>query len=50
MAHIDCLSRSPMTINLVTVEDELLFKQLTNPKLKVSQKIKIVRQEVFRIN
>lgn len=34
MSHVDCLSRSIMTINLLTAEDEIMYKQLTDPKIR----------------
>lgn len=34
MVHVDCLSRQIMSINIVSFEDELIYKQLMDPKLK----------------
>ncbi|KMQ83283.1 pro-pol polyprotein [Lasius niger] len=34
MAHVDCLSRSIMTISLITIEDKIMYKQLADPKIK----------------
>jgi hypothetical protein len=34
MSHVDFLSRNIETINAITAEDELMFKQLTDTKLK----------------
>lgn len=34
MAHVDCLSRNVETISVITAEDELMYRQLTDPKLK----------------
>ncbi|NEV49188.1 hypothetical protein EUZ93_01530 [Wolbachia pipientis] len=34
MKHVDCLSRNVMTVNAITAEDELMYKQLSDIKLK----------------
>lgn len=34
MIHMDCLSRQVMLINNITIEDEVLYKQLADTKLK----------------
>lgn len=34
MSHVDCLNRSIITINHLTVEDEIMYKQLADPKIK----------------
>ncbi|KMQ85072.1 pro-pol polyprotein [Lasius niger] len=34
MSHVDCLSRNIMTVNTITLENELIYRQLTDPKLK----------------
>lgn len=34
MAHVVCLSRCIMNINLITIEDELMYKQIADPKIK----------------
>lgn len=33
MTHVDCLSRNVLLVNAITVEDELLYKQLADSKL-----------------
>lgn len=32
--HVDCLSRNVMVVESMSFEDELLYKQLSDPKLK----------------
>lgn len=34
MGHVDCLSRNIMVINALTAEDEIMYKQLADPKIK----------------
>lgn len=34
MKHVDCLSRNVMMVNSINLEDELMYKQHTDPKLK----------------
>lgn len=34
MTHVDCLSRYVASINLITIEDEVMYRQLTDPKIK----------------
>jgi len=34
MKHVDCLSRNVTSINFITAKDELMYKQLTDTKLK----------------
>jgi len=32
--HVDCLSRNIASINVIAMEDELMYKQLADPKIK----------------
>lgn len=34
MVHVDCLSRSTDTINIVSMEDKVMYKQMMDLKLK----------------
>jgi len=34
MTHVDCLSRNVMLIKNISIEDEILYKQLADPKIK----------------
>lgn len=34
MAHVDCLRSSIMVVNLISIEDEIMYKQLADPILK----------------
>lgn len=34
MTHVDCLSRFIANINVISVEDKLIYKQLVDPKIK----------------
>lgn len=58
MTHVDCLSRNVMVVNINTIEDELLYKQLTDSKikdiaetieLKGSKNFTLIHGLVFRI-
>jgi len=49
MAHVDCLSRNP-TINAITAEDEVMYRQLSDPKLKeIAERVELLGSKNFAI-
>jgi len=50
MKHVDCLSRNIVTINVITAEDELMYKQLTDVKLKeLAENVELRGSKYFTI-
>lgn len=50
MSHVDCLSQNIMYVNSISVEDELLYKQLTDPKIKeIAEMIEIKGSKYFTL-
>lgn len=50
MIHVDSLSRVVMTINFVSAEDELMYKQLMDPKLKeIATELEIKDNKYFSL-
>ncbi|CAL1689693.1 unnamed protein product [Lasius platythorax] len=50
MRHVDCLSRNIMLINALSVEDELLYKQLMDTKLKeIAENIELKGDKHFTL-
>jgi len=48
MVHVDCLSRHIMVINNISVEDEIMYKQLMDPKLKeIASELEIKESKYF---
>jgi len=50
MIHVDCLSRNVMMMNSITVKDELMYKQLMDPKLKeIATELEIKDNKYFSL-
>ncbi|CAL1672464.1 unnamed protein product [Lasius platythorax] len=50
MMHVDFLSRYTTTVNTITAEDELMFRQLTDPKLKeIAEHIELHESKKFSL-
>lgn len=50
MSHVDYLSQNINTINAITVEDELMFKQLSDPKLKeIAENVELKGSKYFNL-
>lgn len=50
MIHVDCLSRNIMMVNSITVEDEFMYKQLMDPKLKeIATELEIKDNKYFSL-
>lgn len=46
MIHVDCFSRNVMLISVITLEDEVMYKQLSETKLKDIAS-RVIRQQKF---
>jgi len=50
MQHADCLSRNILLINTITIEDELLYKQLMDAKIKeIAENIETKDSDYFTL-
>jgi len=50
MVHVDCLSRNVMVVQSISFEDELMYKQLSDPKLKsLTSELKIKDNKHFSL-
>ena len=50
MTHVDFLSRYILTVNVISHEDELLFKQLADPKLKeIAEQVELYGSKIFKL-
>ena len=50
MTHVDFLSRYILTVNIISSEDELLYKQLADPKLKeIAEQVELHGSKVFKL-
>jgi len=50
MQHVDCLSRNILFVNTITVEDELMYKQLMDAKVKeIAENIETKDSDYFTL-
>lgn len=50
IVHVDCLSRQTLTINVITAEDKLMYKQLMDVKLKeIAERVKTHGSKYFTL-
>lgn len=50
MTHVDCLSWSVFAINLHNLEDELMYRQLSDPKLKeIAEEVELKGSKLFSV-